>query len=46
MTGKTDDFTALLFIYLWRNEPEKAAAGTWFWPFEDDVLDAMGAYRN
>ena len=30
MTGETDDFTALLFIYLWRHEPERAAAGTWF----------------
>ena len=47
MTDDTADaFTALLVVYLWRNEPEMAASGTWFWPFEDAVLDQMAAYRN
>ena len=43
---QADRFTALLFIYLWRHEPERAASGVWFWPFEDAVLDTMASYRN
>ena len=39
-------FTALLFIYLWRHEPERAASGVWFWPFSGEVLGAMASYRN
>ena len=38
-----DHFTALLLIFLCRNEPELAARGLWFWPFEDEGLEA---HRN
>lgn len=47
MTDDTaDDFTALLMVYLWRNEPGRAASGTWFWLFSGEVLGAMASYRN
>ena len=39
-------FVALYSIYLWRHQPEQALSGLWFWPMEDAVLEAMGAYRN
>ena len=38
--------TVLVLIYLWRNEPEKAASRAWFWPLDERVIEAARAYRN